>query len=191
MGLRETINQNSAVVTVGAVVLLIIALGVTVCSISGGGTSATGPGVGQQWFLDEGTNKLFAAEADAVPPIQAPSGKDGVRAYVFTCDKNCGGHNLDGKGLDELEELGLFVGYVEKISPRGIEHMERIKQEHGDDMAVSLLMSERLMEFTLVRQVGSERWYPFVAPQATKIQSDPHTKCQDRRFAKPCMPGMQ
>jgi hypothetical protein len=130
------------------------------------------------------------APADAIPPIQAPSGGDGVRAYVFTCNKSCGGHDLDGKHLDELKDLGLFVGYVEKISDKGLEQLEKIKGR-GDDMAMSMIMAESLMEFGMVRSMDSETWYKFMDPQASRIQSEPHKKCKNRRFARPCLPGMQ
>jgi hypothetical protein len=45
------------------------------------------PDVTRAWYYDLGTGELYAAAADAVPPIEAPSGGDGVRAIVVSCDQ--------------------------------------------------------------------------------------------------------
>src|SRR5688572_11816004 len=106
MKARDWMNNNSALVTIAAVVLLVISLGVIIMQTKPRGS--VGPV--ELYYYDLNTGKLFVAMSDQNPPIDAPSGgfrgpdgpPAGVRAHVFGCG-NCG--NLEGKTVEEIEAM--------------------------------------------------------------------------------------
>lgn len=64
--------------------MIIVVAGFIAYSQLAGGpvTDLTGEG---RWYYDLGSGELFATDALRVPPIEAPSGGEGVEAVVFSC----------------------------------------------------------------------------------------------------------
>src|SRR5690606_5765079 len=86
MNVREWMNNNSALVTIGAVVLLVIALGIILLQTGDGITS--GPIMMYYYDLNEG--RLIQVMSDQPAPVETASGPHdgmpaGVRAHVYTC----------------------------------------------------------------------------------------------------------
>jgi len=99
-GFREWINNNSAVVTVAAVAILIVSLAVIINQ----GRGRSGPNTpGNAFFYDTVTKKVFTDDATKIPPIQSPDGNPAVRAHFFTCG-------------DCADESDRFLGYYEKYT---------------------------------------------------------------------------
>ncbi len=78
---------KNPVVAIIAVIILIVAIVLIAKNMSGdsGGVQRSGDGF---WY-DTGSKKLFGASSIEMPPIKAPSGSEGVLAYVFakgSCD---------------------------------------------------------------------------------------------------------
>jgi hypothetical protein len=111
MGLRESINQNSAVVTIITLLILIACVVFIVRGLWGGRTAKAG----DVYYYDLNTGKLFFSAASMEELIEAPSGAGpdgkpaGVRAYIISCGK-CA--NYDGMSADEVEQAGGFLAYL-------------------------------------------------------------------------------
>jgi hypothetical protein len=73
------------------------------------------------YYLDLGTGQLFADDAAAIAPIDAPSGTGaGVRAYVFSCN-------------DCSDEQQRFTGWLERHIPSA----KRLR-EQGDKASLDV-----------------------------------------------------
>ena len=76
---------KNPVVAIIAVIILIVAIVMIARSMSGGSGSAD---YGELFWYDTGSKQLYAGPHE-MPPIKAPSGSEGVQAYVFaksSCD---------------------------------------------------------------------------------------------------------
>lgn len=114
MSIRDWMNNNSTVVTLAAVGLLVVALGVLF-------VTQRGPSPGElrdAYFWDLEANEPFVAPARAIPPIEAPSGGRGVRAHLHTC------------GECTADE---WFGYLETYTDEAKEHYEREGVPPADD----------------------------------------------------------
>ncbi len=106
MSVREWLNQNPSVTTIGAIVLLGLCLWFIIHQLSTGPGSELNP---RAYYYDLNTGELFVDDSSKFPPIEAPSGPDpdgqpaGVRAIVFSCS-SCD------------DEDSLWVGYLEKFA---------------------------------------------------------------------------
>lgn len=179
MKLRDWLNNNSAIVTIGAVVLLIGALFAIIMQMRSG---PSGPRVIDVYFYDLNTQKLFAAKSDQIPPIDTPSGPApggapaGVRAYVFACN-DCGNEN------------DRFIGWLEMYTP---EAKALLTQPPPTDPQQALERDMRVYEVwesgQLIRGVNDTRWVPQSSQEAMNITSQIDTKCPGGS-PKPCLPG--
>lgn len=81
MSMREWVNNNSILVTSMTLVALVVALGAVI--LQQRAPAYRGPS--EVYFWDMETDEPFAASIESVPPIEAPSGGRGVRAYLHSC----------------------------------------------------------------------------------------------------------
>lgn len=72
-------SQNVKILV--AVVLLVIA-GVVIVRSRGG---SSGSAIAGEMYFDVQSGELFIGPLDALPPVSAPSGGEGVRAVVYGC----------------------------------------------------------------------------------------------------------
>lgn len=113
MRLRDSMNNNSALVTVLAIVILIVSLGFIIYQAR---PNRYAPRVVDVYYYDLGSGQIFLGKSDKVSPIDAPSGPgssgepNGVRAYVFSCT-NCD------------DESSRFIGWLEKYTPEAKQAM--------------------------------------------------------------------
>jgi len=101
------------------------------------------------WFYDLNTEKLFVADEDEIPPIDAPSGKfpdgqpAGVRAYVLTY-------------FQDPNESERFIGYLEKYTPEGKKIIFSF-QKSRDNVTKELV--RQLNKNRFVRTPDDDRWF--------------------------------
>jgi len=113
MTIRNKLNQNPVVATAGAVLLLVICVGLIVLQFAGGGREP-----GQAYFYDTASDEIFTARATLepiVPPGQAEGEGEatGYRALIFACGE-CG--DYAGMTRDELKQTGAALGNLMKSS---------------------------------------------------------------------------
>lgn len=182
MQIREWMNNNSAAVTLGAVIVMFCALGILYCQLTSGGRGR-GQQITHQYFYDLNTGELFEAEINLHPPIAAPSGplqRDmrplrqggpaGVRARVFSC-------------TDCADRSSHFIGYLEMYP----ESVKRRLEQAGDQAMMMMEMEAMQM---LVRRPDSERWVSSDRPEYGQIMQDIYSRdrCPDGQRPRPCHP---
>lgn len=117
----------------------------------------------QMWFYDTDTKQLFPGPAKERPPIAAPSGKEGLRAYVFSCGA--------------CTEDEWFVAYLEKYDD------SRRSGDAPNEMAA-------VNESHIVRSPDSEEWYSAISEEANKVRGAPNVKCAGKGKPVECFPEM-
>lgn len=177
MKLREFMNNNPAIVTVGAVVVLVVALGILFSSMGGGGSGQT---IRELYFYDLNTNELFVGDAQQYPPIEAPSGpmdgghNAGVRAVVFGCG--------------DCSESNRYIAWLETYTMDVKQKLETPRQPGENyDPAMEADMMMMMEDGHLVRSPDGGDWYPYNSPEAQQIFVAAQEKCQDGR-PKQCLP---
>lgn len=168
MSLREFANNNSAIVTLGAVVLLVIALGAIIMQTRGGSSG----GVIDVYYYDLNTGQLFSGPSDQLAPIEAPSGPyngkpGGVRAFVFSC-------------ADCDDESTHFIGWLDMYTPEAKQAMTN----PGAGMGPSFELYE---QGHLVKGVDDENWVPANDEGGFRVMENISTECPGSR-PKPCYP---
>ena len=165
---RNWINNNSAMVTIVAVVVLILSLGFII--ISSRPTSYT-PRVYDVYYYDLEKKELFVDKSNKYAPIETPSGKQtGARAYVYTCGE-CSDKN------------SLFIGYLEVYTKEAKAYLEN--PTPNPDGAIPDFYEEG-------RRIRAEsdtaRWYNANSSEAFQVAEAVHVRCNGQP-AKPCNPG--
>ena len=122
---------RNPVVALIAVIILIVAIIMIAKNMSGGG-GGVGASETRVFWYDTGTNKLFGAPPN-ISPIEAPSGSNGVSAFVFASG------SCDNAGDRFIAYLEMFPNKDAIMAAQGFERMP-------------------LMEEALVRGVDDEDW---------------------------------
>ena len=178
MNLRETLNNNSALVTIGAVVLLVVALAAIVFQMDG----SRGGQVVDLYYYDMNDGTIFVGPSNVVPPIDAPSGpyndqQGGVRAVIFACGE-CG--DLAGKTVAEIEAQGGKIAYLERYTP---EAKAAIENPDANEMNYELTEGGQL-----VAEPGSNSWYQVFSQQGQQVQERGNIQCPDGERPVFCRP---
>lgn len=168
MNLREWMNQNSAVVTIIAVVLLLVSLGVIIMTL----TPKNNLRVVDVYFMDTADGSLFVDKSDKLAPVVAPSGKDGVRAFVFSCG-DCG------------DEKSHFVGWLETYTPEAKKAIEA----PVEDPEAGMGNYEVIEKGHMVADPVNKKWYMSNSEEGYKIMDMMEARCGKDVPAKPCFPG--
>ena len=123
------------------------------------------------FFMDTADGSLFIDKSDQLPPITAPSGMQGVRAFVFACG-DCG------------DEANRFVGWLETYTPEAKKAIETpaVGPEGGMDNY------EVIENGHLVASPKSKQWMMANSEQGFKIMDSVLSQCPDQA-PKPCFPG--
>jgi len=184
MKIRDWINQNAAVVTILAVLVLIAALAWIIVGATGG-PSVQLPQ--QAWYYDLETGKLVPGELNLFPPIDLPSSGKAVLAKVYSCS-------------DCDSESGRKVGWLEKYPPKVKARLEHIKQimdeaeETGNKPSETIDPSEYtdLQDTKLfaepVPEGGELKWVKAFSPAAQKMQLDFMRACGESGNTSICNP---
>ena len=170
MNLREWMNQNSAVVTIIAVVLLLVSLGVIIMTL----TPSSPNRVVEVYFMDTADGQLFVEKSNQLPPIVAPSGKEGVRAFVFSCG-DCG------------DEASRYVGWLETYTAEAKKAITGTTENpEGPEGMVDNY--ELIENGHMVCDPQSKTWVPANSEPGFKIMDQIQNKCGNEP-PKPCFPG--
>ena len=187
MAVSGSVSKRRKVAYFGAVVLAVCALSAVGVSLklTNRGNKPTG-----FWYLDLNTGKLFLADTKELPPIPAPSGGLGVRAHVYGCDKGCGRTNLEGMTLLDLEELGLFVSHLERVSDEGITRAKQAKANATDKIKPDAAAYIAIMDDRLVKILNTPdaKWVKSTFETTRIITGMLQSRCGGRQ-AEPCIPG--
>jgi len=168
-------GQKDLIKLAVAVVLLLIGVGLIV--VRGGGDSRTsgGPAPESLYYLDLQSGKLFEGPTDAVASIPAPSGGDGVRAFVYTCG--------------ECTEAELVVGYVQQLNDKAIKasrDLEGLEEERRQ------ALYGVIQQGTFVaRKPGAgvdPQWMSSGTPGGAEVMQSFRTICGENKLALICTP---
>jgi len=173
MGMREWMNENSSIVTGAAVVLLVVAIWVAIRQVSPGGPQT----VGEVWYSDTQTGKLFKADREKIPPITSPDGNTAVRAHLFGCG--------------DCSEANRFVGYYERYSDKAKQVLEQAEQAlaAGDDEAAmeAEMRAEEASMSGLMYSVDGKEWFPAQSRKGEFVTSEGlEKKCEGKGDLVPC-----
>ena len=183
MNVREWMNQNSALTTIGALVIVILALGYAISHL----TQCHGPTVRMPkaaYYYDIGTGKIFTDEWDKLAPIEAPSGLPdaGVLAHVYACD-GCSS-DLVGMTKQEVEQTGATIAFLEKYTEKGRQKLVEMRKQGTMYDPVEFGMEGK--RFAVVPNDPSS------PPQFNRNMmqlTDTWNKCPDAKsHPKPCFP---
>jgi len=151
MELRTWINERAKLVVAAASVSLVVLLIAVILCFSRDGTERIMPG-DKAWFYDLNTGRLFTADAELVPPIQAPSGPlpdgraAGVKAYVLSY-------------APEPAQSDRFIGFLEtRRTGGGLESA-------GDG-------ASKWASGKLIKRVEDANWVPAAGPQGRRIMAE-------------------
>ena len=156
MSKNPLVGVIAAIVLIVAVIFIFKGLGV-----GGGGLGSSK----DAYWYDMDTGKLFGHEA-VTPPIEAPSGGEGVRAHVFACN-NCD------------DESDRFIGFLERYTDEG-KRILKEEQEKGNPMARALAL-----EGVELRREKDEAWLPSMGEEGRALRQEPQTQCGGKQ-AKQC-----
>ncbi len=187
MNVREIMNNNPAMVTIGAVVILVLCLGAIMCQLKG--PSGRGGPV-DLYFLDESSGTLFTAESTVFPPIAAPSDTggttSGVRAHVFGCG-DCPS-KLAGMTAEQVESAGAFIAYLEKYTPESKSRLEQVANNPSPNPEDMEMMYE-MEEGRLIRLMGSDEWINANSERGVDVYSTIRDRCSGDERPRQCFPG--
>lgn len=160
-GSRDWINQNSAVVTVASVVVLVLSLAIIINQ----GRGHAAPAPGNAYFYDTVTKEYFIDSATKIPPITSPAGNEAVRAHFFTC----------GECTDKTKDEGgeRFIGYYEKYTPDVKEKLEKNAQQFE--------FYEEAFQGRLYSPDGV-RWTAAESPTGFKLVEELQQKCPAKQL---------
>ncbi len=183
--IRSFLNENSALVTIAAVVLLVLSLAFIVINSKSGGRSS---GPIDVWYYDLNTGDLFEGTSDQIPPIEAPSGPlsgqagvpAGVKAHVFACN-DCG----------DVEDR--FIGYLEMYRP---EVRDRLLEFRNNPKAMETMSPEMMPDMMmesgmLVSNVEDQNWVEAMSEMGMNLttQAIRSHPCPDGKPPHWCAPG--
>jgi len=172
MGLREWANQNSTVMTILFVVVLIVSLGSILMQSSGGDMKRYTYG----YFFDVGSGELFVRKNTEVPPIDAPSGAGkGVRAVVFSC-------------TDCDDKKTHFTGWLETYTPEAKEELLNPPPPINPEDPTSGMTGavERGHRIAAAPTGAAEpQWMLMSSPQGSQIMKQIRSKCAKAAVCNP------
>lgn len=149
---RKFINQNATAVTLVSVVATMAALAWMLRPPQDEQAASEGPRLA--YFYDLGTDQIFTAPVNPLPPIDAPSGRNqGVLAYVFGCG-NCAPENR-------------HVAYLEMYTP---EAQAQLRSREPALASGNAEMVEISIEGRLYRVPDQDKWIDANSPQAVAVQ---------------------
>lgn len=186
MNARDFLNNNSALVTIIAVVILVVSLGVIIMNTRGPGAVQTV----DLYFYDLNTGQLFVAASDQIPPIDVPGGQPiqtaqgpkpaGVRAHVFACG-TC--PDVTGMNADQVKAAGAQIAYIEMFTEQGKAAMTAPPNAQGPGP-----MMVDPMEQTLVAKAEDRKWLPMYSEQGYRLTEGAIQPCPDGSPPLACRP---
>lgn len=191
MKMRDFLNNNSALVTILAVVILVISLGVIIMNTRGPGAIRAI----DLYFYDVSNGQLFVASSDQIPPIDTAGGANmGVRAHVFACGE-CPS-DLAGLNAEQVKQKGAYIAYLEMYTPQGKQALTAASQgaaaggpEGGQQGPPPEAMIDPMQQ-TLVKRAEdpNDKWLSMYSPQGYQLTDQSVSQCPDGSPARACRP---
>lgn len=160
-GLRDWMNQNSALVTVGAVALLIIAIVAVVIQMRPDGIDPPD----QAFFYVPETKEMFAAEAKMIPPIDR-NGKPAFKAHVYGCG--------------DCDDPNRFTAYYEKYTDAGKAQLDKLREQMASTGDPEGEIENQIYEISMTQRFFSTdaaEWVLAESPQGQALQETVREKC--------------
>ena len=165
MSLREWLNNNSTLVTVGAVLFLVVALGVVFLQMRGPSIARSDA---DTYFWDIDAHEPFVAPLNEEPD-QAPSGGPVAQAYLFSC----------GECTPDQ-----WFGYLERYT----DEYHRLMRE-GTFNEMPMPQREQFMERNhLIRNLDDTRWIRRMSEQGDEIVLEMRRRCDSPDDLTRCRP---
>ena len=191
--IRWWINDHAVTVTVLSVILLVICFGAMLQQYR---PPTHLPQITSEWFFDQVTGTIFEAHSNAIPPIATTEYPDqlelveaGVRAYIFACGE-CP-TDLQGMTIEQVEQSGAFVGWLEQYTDAAKEEMSRAHSLRADKH-VPPVAFEFLMLWEKGHQIcrtDDEQWVLAMSEDGVKIMHDLRNRCAGGNYPKRCYPN--
>ena len=141
MSIREKLNQNGTLTTLGAVAIVVLAVVVVVWQLGSRGS----PEPKGLYFSSDDGSSYFVQDLNSVPPI-TKGGKEAVQAMVFKC----------GWGKP-------FVAYLQRYTP---EAKKRYEESIANNTGLS---PAAIIPGRQVKRPGDKEWISSSDPQYTPI----------------------
>jgi hypothetical protein len=174
--MRQWLNENPAVVTIGAIVLMVLAfLGILYqMGVFGGGDRTD-----RAYYFDRNTERMVVGDTDATPPIDTGSGEyngepAGVRVTIFACG-SCS--NFKGMTMQEVADNGGYVAYLTKYPLE----MKRELESENTDITRMPQMQRQFTTPDLWQAEGEDAWIGSQDQRARRHQSRRPDCGQDTR----------
>ena len=155
MGIRETLNKNPAITTGATAAIILIAIGVIIYQITGGGA----PGIATEAYytIDDGAT-WFEDDINKIAPFDK-DGKQAYKVYVYKCP-----------GSDP------FVSHLERYTAEGKKAMEAALKSNDPNNPV--IMEDVQMTGIEVKdpKTGDKGWVKQASTAAQKVME---LKCPD------------
>ena len=155
MGLRETIAKPQ----VGGLVVAVILVVAIVIAMTGMDPGEEMKTYDKLYYYDLNSSELFVEKANYAP-IKAPSGGEGVEAFVYTCGK-----------CDKSE---WFIAWIQKYGPDARKYLT---ENVGDNTT--------LAKDTWVRKPDGSEWILEQSKEGIELQN---TSCPQGGSIKQCKP---
>ena len=151
-GIRQWVNENSAVVTVITLLVLVVVVYFIVKAQFGPGrlNSDDMP----VYYYDTVTKERIPGVVDRVPPFVNDKGNECVRVAVFSCG--------------ECTEGEMFNAYFEKYTDEMKQMIEQRVKEEGPEVLI-LMQGPMMMEEGTLRSLDGETWYPVMDPAVRSV----------------------
>ncbi|MEX0744702.1 MAG: hypothetical protein WD118_03795 [Phycisphaeraceae bacterium] len=181
MSIRDTLNNNSAVVTIAAVVILCVALAVIIWNSTGGPSFQPR----DIYFVDLNTDEIFVAKSDQYPPIAAPSDTDGQTSGVGVRIYACGEcpTDLEGRSVRDLGGEDVWVAYLERWSDEARAMMRNELTPEDTDRFYELPDAGHE-----VRALDDDRWNLMYSNIGQQLVEGQDTRCGDETYPALCRP---
>ena len=167
--LRKKLEQNQSVVVAALALVIFISMCLVVCHLVGGPGGGSHSNDVRLVYFDTETNTIRVVDHE-YPAIPASplKGTDNVfLASVYSCEDCPEGAIKDGMTLDEIEEEGMFIAWLERIDPKANEDMALFGEGY----------EYRLPE--------GDKWYKSADPGYQKIIRDLYERCPTARVCLP------
>ncbi|MBB6431100.1 hypothetical protein [Algisphaera agarilytica] len=184
--LRGFLNQHSAIATIVAVALLVLALAIIVLQNNKQMVFDY-----EVYYYDLNTQKIFAAHVSLSTPFDNGAGlydyDDGmkgsaVRATVLTCGDPS--QIKEGMSLAEIREVGGEITYLERRSPHALALEAKVQA------GIEPSMDEMGYDFfgSIIASPDDLVWYSMESEGGMRIFSETPPHCEAEQVPQICFP---
>ena len=167
--LRKKLEENQSIVIGGLCVIILFSLGLVTCHLLGGPSQASYTNSVELVYFDTETKtiKLVEHEYPAIPASPLEGQENVYLASVYACEECPKGAIKDGMTLEEIEEEGMFIAWIERIDPNATDEMALFGEGYS------------------YRLPDKDKWYSSSDPGYQKIIRELYERCPKARVCLP------